>query len=834
MPYQLYNNLQINTNDIVITRNRLETETARNIGCKKVICIFRPISDLSELTSNEVNMLSAIDNEIIEQTTSNNSMYSKTKTCESLIEVLEKMLKAYDSKNTSLFQSCFKQLIPLLRVNLANMRDILNDPLYISYKPRFEHLNNLYDKILAKYSEALQKAALSTPDLSGYVSREDYLSLQISTVPKEQYDVLLSTTVPKEQYDTLLSTTVSKEQYDTLLSSTVSKEQYDTLLLTTVSKSDYETLQSNFQGIKEEYDSLKNIEEDFNSFKILAMKEYSNLENTYNALKQEYEIFKEANSSSEEYEVLRQEHEALKQEYEDMKSSMISKEEHEALKQEYEDLKSNQKTKEFETLKSDYENLKNEYDSLKNETVSLEEYNSLKSETVPLEEYNTLKMYVENSTTNEEYNLLKTQYDTLQETNSDLNEKYENLKQTSISKENFDAVKKQFEEYKLSSVDKASFDALKVENDTLKATTVSKTIFDSIKSQLDTELQKTSLFTDNAEELSKLKMENSNLKANTVSCEEYNSLKSEYEQFKETAVPPEEIIRLKNELITLQNSTVPKEMYEKIAEGQVPISEYEALKIEKASLESQLLAQQNSKDSALTSSMNFIEPMAENNNYFALIKELKSQIGITDKDLPFINVTDPGFKVKKTIYLQEDGTFQFLLECVTAFVLALVKRNIISTVRVVIFDDLRSPYKTALYKDPDHIGRLTTVNPVAFEQNKIVVTDSKDAKYLKNILNLGTASALVIVDRLKLNGLISDSPNMKTYHFVENESFFNICKLKKVAKDCVMITRNNPLKVGFPFSSTEYQTDATKNFQNLVQLILTHFKLIDDLMREVQ
>ena len=275
-------------------------------------------------------------------------------------------------------------------------------------------------------------------------------------------------------------------------------------------------------------------------------------------------------------------------------------------------------------------------------------------------------------------------------------------------------------------------------------------------------------------------------------------------------------------------------MYEKIAEGQVPISEYEALKIEKASLESQLLAQQNSKDSALTSSMNFIEPTAENNNYFALIKELKSQIGITDKDLPFINATDPGFKVKKTIYLQEDGTFPFLLECVTAFVLALVKRNIISTVRVVIFDDLRSPYKTALYKDPDHIGRLTTVNPVAFEQNKIVVTDSKDAKYLKNILNLGTASALVIVDRLKLNGLISDSRNMKTYHFVENESFFNICKLKKVAKDCVMVTRNNPLKVGFPFSSTEYQTDATKNFQNLVQLILTHFKLIDDLMREVQ
>lgn len=834
MPYQLYNNSQINTNDIVITRNRLETETARNTGCKKVICIFRPISDLSELTSNEVNMLSAIDNDIIEQTTSNNSMYSKTKTCESLIEVLEKMLKAYDSKNTSLFQSCFKQLIPLLRANLINMRDILNDPLYISYKPRFEHLNNLYDKILAKYSEALQKAALSTPDLSGYVSREDYLSLQISTVPKEQYDVLLSTTVPKEQYDTLLSSTVSKEQYDVLLSTTISKEQYDALLSTTVSKSDYETLQSNFQGIKEEYDSLKNIEEDFNSFKILATKEYSNLENTYNALKQEYETFKEANSSSEEYEALRQEHEALKQEYDAIKSSTVSSEEHEALRQEYEDLKSNQKTEEFETLKSDYENLKNEYDSLKNETVSLEEYNSLKSETVPLEEYNTLKTYVENSTTNEEYNLLKTQYDTLQETNSDLNEKYENLKQTSVSKENFDAVKKQFEEYKLSSVDKASFDALKVENDTLKATTVSKTIFDSIKSQLDTELQKTSLFTDNAEELSKLKMENSNLKANTVSCEEYNSLKSEYEQFKETAVPPEEIIKLKNELITLQNSTVPKEMYEKIAEGQVPISEYEALKVEKASLESQLLAQQNSKDSALTSSMNFIEPMAENNNYFALIKELKSQIGITDKDLPFINVTDPGFKVKKTIYLQEDGTFPFLLECVTAFVLALVKRNIISTVRVVIFDDLRSPYKTALYKDPDHIGRLTTVNPVAFEQNKIVVTDSKDAKYLKNILNLGTASALVIVDRLKLNGLISDSPNMKTYHFVENESFFNICKLKKVAKDCVMVTRNNPLKVGFPFSSTEYQTDATKNFQNLVQLILTHFKLIDDLMREVQ
>ena len=148
MPYQLYNNSQINTNDIVITRNRLETETARNTGCKKVICIFRPISDLSELTSNEVNMLSAIDNDIIEQTTSNNSMYSKTKTCESLIEVLEKMLKAYDSKNTSLFQSCFKQLIPLLRANLTNMRDILNDPLYVSYKPRFEHLNNLYDKIL--------------------------------------------------------------------------------------------------------------------------------------------------------------------------------------------------------------------------------------------------------------------------------------------------------------------------------------------------------------------------------------------------------------------------------------------------------------------------------------------------------------------------------------------------------------------------------------------------------------------------------------------------------------------------------------------------------------
>lgn len=822
MPYQLYNSAN-NVNDIVITRNRLETETARNAGYTKVICIFRPISDLSELTSTEVNMLSAIDGDILKQATSNNSMYSKTKSCESLIEVLERLLNAYDNKNANLFQSCFKQLIPLLRTNLTNMRDILNDPLYVSYKPRFEHLNVLYERVLNKYSEVLQKSALATPDLSNYVSREDYLALQISTVPKEQYDVLLNTTVPKSEHD---------------------------------------ALKSELRGIREEYDSLKNIEEDYNSLqtRTVSKEKYSELERDYLNLKQEYEQFKEEAESHRDNFVSKSDYTDLEKEFEEFKSSAVSREEYEELKnsaiskEDYDELKASAISKdEYDNLKKEYEEFKStaiskeEYEELKSSTIPKEEYEELKStmipkeqydvlksSTVPLEEYTTLKNYVENSTTTEDYNLLKTQYDTLKESNSELNEKYENLKQNSVAKENFDSIKTQYENYKLSSVDKAAYDALKIENDTLKATTVAKSIFDSVKSQLDTELKKTSLFTDNSTEISKLKQENADLRASTISLEAYNSLKSEYEEFKETAVPSEEMIQLKNEFITLQNSTVPKEMYDKIAEGQVPISDYEALKAEKASLESQLIAQQNSKDTALTSSMNFVEPVVENNNYFAIIKELKSQIGITDKDLPFINVTDPGFKVKKTIYLQEDGTFPFLLECVTAFVLALAKRKIISTVRVVIFDDLRSPYKTALYKDPDHIGRLTVVNPDTFEPNKIVVTDSKDAKYLKSILNLGTASALVIVDRLKLNGLISDSTNMKTYHFVENESFFNICKLKKVAKDCVMVTRNNPCKVGFPFSSTEYQTDATKNFQNLVQLILGNFNLIDALMREVQ
>lgn len=805
MSYQLYSSSDtMDVNSIILTRNNIEDDAAEKAGFK-TICIHRPISSIEELTSEELSMINSIDSSLLKRTSDNNSLFNRVKSSEGFLSICQELVLSYDNKNTTQFAGTIKKLVPELRVQLENLKAIIEDPMYEAYKPKFQHISKLYNSLLANYGVMIQRVSRLEIDLasarSSGVSQEDYVALQISTVPKEQYESLKSSTVSKQEYESLKAayeelqnTPISdeyKDKYDALLQSTVSKEEYNTMLRDTVPKTEYESLKNSTVS-REEYDSLKD--------STVSKEEYNTLKTSYD----EYKLNNpEGNVSLVE---------------ESQKTIDELREQITAL--------------EFSLQKS------------KLETIALDA-----SSTENAEEISKLRASIEESYVDKDlYNQTIDELNKITEQCDNAINELNEYRRNSVSLSNFEALKSEYEAYKETSVTKEDYDKLKSEFNDYRMESYSKEAYNAIKFQLDESISKTSLFSAATDELESLRAKFNELSSSTVSKEAYEKVNSELTELRANSVPKsaldsmvpkstldtmvpkseldnmisketlkadyvsmDEYIDVKTKYAALQNTTVPKEEYERVnsivsnPDSFVSKEKYQALMVEKEKLESQLLSMNNNSSGPLGQTMNFGTTNTDQaQNFMAIIKELRNNSIVSVEELPLITDNVTSLTRSKMVVLKEIGHFPEFEAVIGALFIRLQMVKV-TDCKIVVFDQLLNHYTKSIYTNNQIFASAFNINSKVSAQKPHLITNARSVHEVESYLSSSPFERIIYIDRYGVDRSVVEVNNSdKCFYFVTSEKDINDYRLKPLMKKSLISMASADIKTALvldPYTS---------------------------------